>query len=318
MEVTFSKADPSSDPNPIGFVIQTYVPLGEPAGLKLVERDNWNGVLFDFTASSGQSAAMKRDEMLRSGVYILSDEGTETGGTPRIYVGEADVLKERLPRSMDDHPWWTRAIACTAKDDSLTKAHALHLETRLIAIGKKAGQSKMDQKNSRSLLTGSAGDVAERYLQTLLEILPFIGVGAFEVPNSGQISAEGRLVLDSRGAKAFARETGEGFVVEKGSVARADETNSIPEHIRARRAELIESKLLLAEGEKLVLSRDLIFPSSTAAAAVMVGGSISGPEAWRDSEGRSLNERQADSMAAASADGSSSPAAANDVGLTAD
>lgn len=289
-----SQHEASSAPDPVGFTIQTYVPFGEPAGLKLIERDNWSGVLLDFSATKGQGEALKREETGRSGVYLLSDEGAQTAGISRLYIGESDVLRGRLPKSMGEKKWWNRAVVCTAKDDSLTKAHALHLETRLIALGKKAGQADIEQNDTHSLLKGAARDVAERYLQNLLDILPFIGISAFEIPSSESTDPEDRLLLDARGAKAYARETGDGFVVEKGSIARADEANSIPDYFRARRKKLIEAGDLVPEGQGLVMTKDFIFPSSSTAAAVMAGASMSGPDSWRDSQGRTINQRQAD------------------------
>jgi len=284
--------DLSRPPKPLGFTIQTFAPLGEPEGLKIIERDNWNGLLLEFSATKGQTDALARPELSRSGVYLLLDDGEETQAIPRLYIGEGDVLKKRLPGSMAQRDYWTRAIVCTAKDDSLTKAHALHLEARLIALARKASQANLDQNDTHAQLTGAEAEKAERYLELLLEVLPLIGVTAFEIATPTEETTQDRLFLAERGATASARETGEGFVVEEGSVASPEETNSMPDFIGARRRKLINNGILAPKGGTLILKEDQIFKSSSTAAAVLTGSSISGPRAWKDSGGKSLKERQ--------------------------
>jgi hypothetical protein len=77
----------------------------------------------------------KREELQRTGVYVLVRPDAQAGGD-RVYFGEADDVFERLKSHDKDETkdFWTRAVTVTSKDFNLTKAHSRHLESRLIGL----------------------------------------------------------------------------------------------------------------------------------------------------------------------------------------
>ena len=66
--------------------------------------------------------------------------GPAEDGAPRLYVGEADVLGERLKQHVAGKEFWTRVVAFTSTNEGLNKADVRYLESRLIELAKRANQ----------------------------------------------------------------------------------------------------------------------------------------------------------------------------------
>jgi hypothetical protein len=121
--------------------IKLFLADGSPDGIRIVEKSNWTGRAV--VASRAQlSEALQRDELARPGVYVLT--GSDDSGSPRLYVGEADVLGERLRNHASRKDFWIRFIAFTSTDENLNKAHVRYLESKLIALAKAANQWQLE------------------------------------------------------------------------------------------------------------------------------------------------------------------------------
>ena len=64
----------------------------------------------------------------------------------RIYIGEADVLKDRLKQHQKQKDFWTGFVAFTSTDENLNKAHVRYLESRLVALAKAANQWEIENQ----------------------------------------------------------------------------------------------------------------------------------------------------------------------------
>ena len=86
------------------------------------------------------SAATKRMEAQRTGIYILIGPDSEKPGVLKVYFGEADTVVARLSAhdKDPDKDFWTEAVLFVSKDENLTKAHGRFLESRLIRLAKEA------------------------------------------------------------------------------------------------------------------------------------------------------------------------------------
>lgn len=276
--------------------IRIFLAEGVPEGLRIVEKSNWTGrAVVAGRAQLGQ--ALARDELNQPGVYVLTGPAEE--GAPRLYVGEADVLRERLRQHVAGKDFWTRFVAFTSTNEGLNKAHVRYLESRLVELAKTANQWSLDNRSAPSPPPLSEPDRAdaEWFLQEMLVIFPLLGVDAFETA-AGQArepetaECEQLLVLNERGAKARGREVGDGFVVFEGSQARATEVASIHEYMRDLRQQLRERDVLRVEGDSLIFTQDFRFNSPSTAAGVLVGGSANGRITWKDEQGRTLKALQ--------------------------
>ena len=82
---------------------------------------------------------LAREELQKPGVYILV--GTDPDkGSPSCYVGEAEVVRDRL-RQHRVKDFWVHAVVFVSKDENLTKAHVRYLEGRLIEQAKAVGRA---------------------------------------------------------------------------------------------------------------------------------------------------------------------------------
>ena len=90
-------------------------------------------------------------------------------------------------------------------------------------------------------------------------------------------------------AKGYFVEETEEFVVLSGSELRSGECDSLkPQSIEKRNA-FIEANCTQSKG-KIILNADFKFPSPSAAAAMVVGGSSNGWTRWKDANGKTLSE----------------------------
>lgn len=273
--------------------IKIFLADGTPDGIRIVEKSNWTGRAV--VASRAQlSEALQRDELTRPGVYVLT--GADSSGSARIYVGEADVLGERLRNHAGRKDFWTSFIAFTSTDENLNKAHVRYLESKLIALAKAANQWGLENSATPGEPPLSEADRAdaEWFLDEMLVIYPILGVDAFESASAEAAApdAAADLTLSQRGAEGRGRETKDGFVVLAGSRARATEVPSIHAHLQELRQQLLTRGVLVAEDEHLVFTQDYRFSSPSTAAGVLVGGAANGRKAWRGDDGRILKDIQ--------------------------
>jgi len=274
--------------------IRIFLADGTADGLRIIEKSNWTGRAVVVNRSQ-IDRALGRDEMNRPGVYVLygiSDEGVQ-----RLYIGEADILRDRIKQHVAHKEFWSTLVAFTSTNEGLNKAHIRYLESKLINLAKRANQWEVENSNQPSIPPLSEADRAdaEWFLSEMLVIFPLLGVDAFEVATSQRderatISESEReeLFLETRGAKGKGYEVSDGFVVLKGSLARIEETKSIHEYLSDLRRQLVHRGVLKKEGNHLVFTQDFRFGSPSTAAGILVGGSANGRIDWKDRNGRTL------------------------------
>lgn len=288
--MTSTKARPTS--------IRIFLADGTPEGLRVVEKSNWTGRAVVANRSQLERA-LARSEMAQPGVYVLT--GLTDDGATKLYVGEADALGERIKQHVSGKEFWTRAVAFTSTNEGLNKANVRYLESRLLALAKTANQWALDNGTFPAPPPLSEADRAdaEWFLAEMLVIFPLFGIDAFEaassqaaMASSEQVEPPLTLYLNERGAEGTGKEVADGFVVLKGSLARAEETVSIHDYMREQRQLLQERGVLSPLGGKLVFTQDFRFSSPSTAAGVLVGGSANGRLAWKDASGKTLKAIQ--------------------------
>ena len=305
---------------PLPTSIRFFLVNGSPEGIRIVTKDNWTGCAV-VAGRSQLKETLQREELARAGVYVLT--ATDESDTTRIYIGEADVLRERLKQHGVSKDFWNQLVAFNSTDNNLNKAHVRYLESRLVNLAHKANQWQIENANipQETRLSEAERAYAEGFLQEMLLIYPILGIDAFESASdetmaidrssentigtltqsdkqgADQMSTDEEIVaidleLKQRGARARGREIAEGFVVFKDSLARADEINSIPPRTHNLRSNLQTRGVLKPEGKHLMFTQDYRFPSPSSAADVLVGGDANGRTAWKDAKGRTLKEIQ--------------------------
>jgi len=272
------------------YSIRIFLPGGDPAGLRTIEKSNWTGAGLVIPRSSFADARTRR-ELKRAGIYILVGPPEESE-LPRSYIGEGDPVGPRLDQHAAKKDFLISAITFTSKDENLNKAHVQYLESRLVELATRAKRCVLDNGNVPalpSLAEAEAAD-AEGFLSEIRLCLPLLGLSVF---TPAAVSATRKpMQIIAKGAVAKGLPTSEGFVVMAGSGAVVGEVASCPESVRSMRMALIQNGVLKPKGNGYVFTQDYVFGSPSTAAGVVQGRSANGRLDWKDSKGLSLNEIQ--------------------------
>lgn len=274
-----------------GFSVRIFVPAGDPEGLKIVEKSNWTGQGIVFPRSLFPEAR-KRDELKRTGVYVLWGP-VEFSQLPQAYVGEGDSVLSRLDIHAKNKDFWTHGVVFTSKDHNLNKAHVKYIESRLVALASKAKKCELDNANvpQEPLLSEADRVDAEGFLSDILLCLPVVGVSLFE-----QAKAPGRrsgdLILKAKGIEARGLDSPQGFIVRAGATAVKTEVPSINVNLTNLRQTLVQKSVMVDSGSAFRFVQDYTFGSPSTAAGVLLGRSANGRVEWKNAKGLTLKEIQ--------------------------
>ncbi|EMI27321.1 hypothetical protein RESH_02053 [Rhodopirellula europaea SH398] len=237
----------------------------------------------------------KRDEITRTGIYVLAGPDPENPMGEIVYVGEGDNVFRRLAQHDKDEKkeFWTRCVGVISKDLNLTKAHVRYLESRLIEKGNAAGRAAIHNGTTPPLPPIPESDVAdmEGFLEYIELMLPVLGFSFLKPkptvsrPAGDEASGEDESPIfefSSGDAKASAKEIGGEFVVLKGSTATLAPRPSWTSYRELRQQLIDDKKLTEVPGKGLLLFvEDIYLSSPSAGAAIVAAGNTNGRAAWK-------------------------------------
>jgi hypothetical protein len=272
--------------------IKLFLPRGDAKSLRTAEISNSTGKAVAAPRTE-LDELLAREELDKAGVYILIGSDPLTNA-PRAYIGEAEVIRERL-RQHRSKEFWVSAIVFVSKDENLTKAHVRYLESRLLAEAAKVNKFKLEQNQSGgSKLPESDREDMEVFLARIRQLLPVLGSDILSPISQPDAKAQrgGVLWCRMKGAEGRGQRTPNGFVVFHGSAAVLEERPSMEKYpyVMAQRKQLIAEGVLTEKDGFLVFTKDTEFSSPSAAAAVIHGGSANGLIAWKTEHGKSLKQ----------------------------
>ena len=233
-----------------------------------------------------------REEFQSTGVYVLVGPNEQDPSIMEIYIGEGDVVHKRIVEHLAKLDFWTEVIAFTKSDGTLNKAHIRYLEGSLIARARKAKRYRVENSTSPAPPVPDEPTKADldAFLEEMLVIYRLLGVDAFDEPSPSIAAADEVLTLSIVDVNGIGERTTEGFLVRAGSRASAKE-KAMSDGYKSLRKGLLDTGVLVPNGDSLEFTQDFHFSSSSAAASVLYGGSLSGPEMWRYSNGESIKDR---------------------------
>ena len=213
---------------------------------------------------------------------------------PRAYIGEAEIIRDRL-RQHKTKEFWVSAIIFVSKDENLTKAHVRYLESRLLGEAAQVNRFTLEQNQAGgSRLPKSDREDMEVFLARIRQLLPVLGSDILAPIAQPTTKAQpgGVLFCRVKGAEARGQRTANGFVVFRGSAAVFEQRRSAEsyQYVLARRKQLMADGTLIEKDGFLLFTKDAEFSSPSAAAAVIHGGSANGLIAWKTKDGKSLKQ----------------------------
>lgn len=243
------------------------------------------------------SEFLKMPEALQVGVYFLIGELSESG-LPRVYIGQSGSVGKRLVQHNQDtdrgKDFWNRALVVVSLTNSMTQTHALFLEWFAIGQATQAGRYSLENGNAGARPHTPApleADCHEIH-KTAATLLATLGQPIFE-PLTHAATGKGDKELfycKGSGAYGVGEYTTEGFVVLKGSKARADSVASIQPSQERIRQQLAAEGIMAAQGGVYVFTRDHLFASPSMAAVALMGRSANGWVDWKTPQGQTLDE----------------------------
>lgn len=290
----------------VGRSLELFYLDGTPDGMMTAEVFGWTGHVLRVPRTLAKEA-LARPEARHTGVYFLLGE---RDGEPLAYIGEAESVARRIRQYAAERDWWTDAYVVTTSADALHKAHARYLEARLIAKARDAAASlENGYAPEPTSLNEAARANMESFLDTLLMILPAMGVSLFQTgkrpaarPEDAAAEAAHtfRLETPRNGVRGEAILDGADFVVRAGSVARGEWHGSVPGTVGygALHGRLLAEGVLVPDGTgTAAFAEDYAFGSPSAAGAILNGRSCNGRLEWRRADdGRSYGEWERDQL----------------------
>lgn len=277
-----------------GRTVRIFLVDGIPSGVLTAEIMNWTGKVT--VAPRTQLADLAyRDEVKRTGIYVLIGEDPVNPSQEIVYIGETDNVWERLVIHNRDpeKDFWRRTVVVTSKDENLTKAHGRYLESRLIQIAIQAQRAKLANGTNPETTSLPEPDVAdmEYFLDQVQMLLPVLGFSfALPLPAYGPSTGATNVQAESPvfqmtygGVEAFAQEIGGEFVVFKGSTARKRSTPTIGDSYTQMRTQLYKDGKLVDSDhpEYWLFTQNVPFSSTSTAAAVVGGAQLNGRTTWK-------------------------------------
>jgi len=286
----------------MGKKLTVYMIDGTEYGPRLSEIGNWVGKAI-YSPRSSLNKILLRSECDNPGIYCLKGDPKDEAFAEKIYIGEAENIKTRLKQHLNDaNKDFNEIIFFVSKDELLTKTQIKYLESRLIQLAIDAKTAEIENGNSPNLPTLHEADISdmEYFLDQIKLMLPVMGFRflisstlkeELEVDNADR---KEKIIFEikTKTFKANMYETGQGYIVTKGSEAKKTLSKSTTETYRSLRRKLIETKILVNKGDKLEFSVDAIFNSPSAASNMVLGRNSNGFTEWVTEKGKSFKNIQ--------------------------
>ncbi len=280
-----------------GKTIQLYLMDSVPKGRIKCTLANWTGIAYKIPRTELEKAK-SIDYLKQSGVYFLFSTSDETQENI-VYIGQAGTRKngEGILNRLQEHKrnpdkdYWTEAVAFTT-----TEISYLENQFTKLAIDSKRYIVKNSNEPSLGHVTEEKESELEEYIDYAKIVIGALGYRIFEpIIESPEIittvlapTPEPLLSLILKQGKkekiiAQGKQTNEGFVIIKGSNIKSSTVKSVP-------TKALKDRERANLDDNFVLLEDMLFNSPSSAASFVTGYVINGKDAWKDEQGRSLNE----------------------------
>lgn len=285
-----------------GITVTNYLINGNPEGIIFAYVSNWSGQAIKIPRNLF-AEAKELNEINRPGVYFLLGQNPENPDDKMVYTGEANNLSERLVTHMrDSDKTFCETIVCfSSKDENLTVSHTKYLEQKIIShISKSSEYRAVNSKSGNTIsLSAMVRDEMETFYDNMKIVLPTIGYSILQdiVVNVQKKGKDNDLLyLDTGGIKATAKLTANGIEVLTGSKLNEKLNTSLSGSYVNLRKTLIYKNIIEQKGGELQFVQNYEFSSPSAAGAVILGYPVNGRSFWKNINGKSLNDIEADAL----------------------
>lgn len=286
--------------------------MGKSINLYLIDNDptakikctifNWTGVVYKIPRNELKNYtkwnSKLSEHIKQTGIYFLIGENDK--GKPIIYIGQAclrkngeGIIQRLLEHARNDgesyYPFWNEVLVLTTQNDVLGPTEISYLENRFTIFASEA--KRYDVFNIKEPTKGNITEEKESEMEEFIKfsklIVSTLGYKVFEKTieekqeNQESKKDESPIFQFVGKYDATARTTNEGFIVLASSHISKEIQKSCPNAIIKAR-ELNADKIK----EDFTLESNIVFNSSSAAAAFVGGTSLSGNICWKTKDGK--------------------------------
>jgi hypothetical protein len=242
---------------------------------------------------------LRMPEAGQVGLYFLFGSSEEASDV--CYIGQTGNVGNRLIQHTVTKDYWERALVAVSLTNTWTDTHVGYMEWQAIDKALRSDRFRLMNGNGASNRHTPAPLEADcnEYLDTISVLLTTLGFPALEPiqkkepdPASELSAATSthHLSFSRPGCEGKGTLTPEGLIVSAGSYGRLKESESCPAWIVNLRRKLAENGVVAFRNDRLILVKDHLFNSPSAAAAALVGRSINGRTSWKNASGKTLDE----------------------------
>lgn len=279
---------------PYGKTITIYLEDGTPDGMVTASLSNWSGICVK--APREDIAHSDYEELDAPGIYFLICTDTEDE-QDAVYIGEAENLRKRLVQHILDYKsgkekyYWQKAVMFTGSE--LNKTLIRYLEHNLTQRARAAKRYAVLTKNTYSETVVKRHEKAamDEFIDDIQILLSALN---YRILDPLASVGEKSTVTDT-GEEVFRFEYGEYygrgyvaadgmFVLMAGAKINPDLKASCKDHTRRERTAYADR---IKDG---YTTEDIVFKGSSGAAGFVSGASISGPQSWKNSDGKRLKD----------------------------
>ncbi|MBC8610066.1 Uncharacterised protein [uncultured Ruminococcus sp.] len=273
-----------------GKTIRQFLIDGITTGRWVSELSNWTGKAYKIPRTYINKCDDRKD-LNNTGVYFLFGVNDDTD-SQQVYIGEAENVLNRIKKHVVEKEFWNECVIFISKDNNLNKAHIKYLENHLYILAKNSNRYEILNSNIPTESSISEMDRAEmdEFIDNMRLILSVLGHKVLETPIDDTLKKKSEPVFciqGRTGTKAKGKLTAEGFVVLKGSTISKEVASSLSPSILNKRQQLIDRGIINGQ---LEFTQNWIFTSPSLAAGIIMGYSINGRTAWKNSKGISLKD----------------------------
>lgn len=280
----------------------TYLVQGNSAGIKTIELSNWVGKGIIIPRANLKEMS-NRKEANNPAIYFLFWKNIHQ--QDMVYIGEAEILYERIATHGNQKDFWNFAIAFISKDNNLTKADIKYLEARAVQKTKEAKVFLMENSVEPKInnLPEYQIDTMEDFLDNIELLISFLGYPILTEVKIESLAQERKYICKWSAKWPVFQATwvyiSEWFLVQKGSLAKIEiAKGSISDGwYRSFQINLLEKGVIKEfNTDTFIFLEDYIFNSPSSAASFILARSANGWTEWKTEEWKTLDEMERKSI----------------------
>ncbi len=270
---------------------------GTPYGLRYADLKLTNIRAF-ISPRASVNQLINREEMNKAGVYFLFNTDNLDESLPKVYIGEADVLKTRIKGHLKED--WTEIVVITATDEGLDKAGVRYIESVLVEKALKDKLCDLINGNQPSNKILSEADKVEMdgFIENIVFILTVMNYKIIrtETARNETLTKEELIFYVSYkedNIQASGIYNDEGFVVLKGSQVRINKKDSLRNNLQKLKEKLIKEEAIIQDPNNqkaYIFKQDYVFKAPSTASSFILGISSNGRKEWKTEQGISLKD----------------------------